>query len=101
MQRRPPRSTRTDTHVPYTTLFRSEACTGTVAGEPGGLQQGPGDHHEQAGRHALAGNVGDHDADAIVVDPEVVVEVAADLERRFPAPADAENALPQRAAGAS
>src|SRR3546814_11781551 len=25
MQRRPPRSTRTDTHVPYTTLFRSEA----------------------------------------------------------------------------
>src|SRR3546814_6778948 len=27
MMRRPPRSTRTDTLVPYTTLFRSAACT--------------------------------------------------------------------------
>src|SRR3546814_14217893 len=32
MLRRPPRSTRTDTLFPYTTLFRSEA-TGAVGGE--------------------------------------------------------------------
>src|SRR3546814_18093859 len=30
MLRRPPRSTRTDTLVPYTTLFRSGAIAGTV-----------------------------------------------------------------------
>src|SRR3546814_3962576 len=29
MIRRPPRSTRTDTHFPYTTLFRSEIGTGS------------------------------------------------------------------------
>src|SRR3546814_10197379 len=30
MRRRPPRSTRTDTRVPYTTLFRSLSITGRV-----------------------------------------------------------------------
>src|SRR3546814_2034884 len=35
MIRRPPRSTRTDTLFPYTTLFRSPAVT-----EPGGAQRG-------------------------------------------------------------
>src|SRR3546814_3066737 len=30
MIRRPPRSTRTDTLFPYTTLFRSEACSGPL-----------------------------------------------------------------------
>src|SRR3546814_18809307 len=30
MLRRPPRSTRTDTLFPYTTLFRSRACPGKV-----------------------------------------------------------------------
>src|SRR3546814_8873315 len=34
MIRRPPRSTRTDTLFPYTTLFRSPA--GKLAGRPGG-----------------------------------------------------------------
>src|SRR3546814_15009846 len=36
MIRRPPRSTRTDTLFPYTTLFRSYACqeAGYVAGRP-------------------------------------------------------------------
>src|SRR3546814_1613493 len=33
MIRRPPRSTRTDTLFPYTTLFRSEPIATTVAGE--------------------------------------------------------------------
>src|SRR3546814_3571320 len=32
MIRRPPRSTRTDTLFPYTTLFRSAACAGGLAG---------------------------------------------------------------------
>src|SRR3546814_14264123 len=42
MRRRPPRSTRTDTLFPYTTLFRSR---------PGGLRrQAPHDLHRAAGR---------------------------------------------------
>src|SRR3546814_4050516 len=37
MRRRPPRSTRTDTLVPYTTLFRSKGeLPGRATGEPGG-----------------------------------------------------------------
>src|SRR3546814_5912788 len=32
MRRRPPRSTRTDTLFPYTTLFRSKAASAVVAG---------------------------------------------------------------------
>src|SRR3546814_11239230 len=31
MKRRPPRSTRTDTLFPYTTLFRSKRCAATAA----------------------------------------------------------------------
>src|SRR3546814_6117442 len=38
MRRRPPRSTRTDTLFPYTTLFRSKAGVKTVAKEA--LEQG-------------------------------------------------------------
>src|SRR3546814_4114347 len=34
MRRRPPRSTRTDTLLPYTTLFRSPAGAGESAGSP-------------------------------------------------------------------
>src|SRR3546814_16731001 len=37
MIRRPPRSTRTDTLFPYTTLFRSEG-PGTVRHDPGGCE---------------------------------------------------------------
>src|SRR3546814_3950029 len=36
MIRRPPRSTRTDTLFPYTTLFRSRALRREGAGRPGG-----------------------------------------------------------------
>src|SRR3546814_11619194 len=35
MIRRPPRSTRTDTLLPYTTLFRSAETTGAIHGERG------------------------------------------------------------------
>src|SRR3546814_14029568 len=38
MIRRPPRSTRTDTLFPYTTLFRSDT------GRPGSAQRPPGSH---------------------------------------------------------
>src|SRR3546814_20538603 len=40
MIRRPPRSTRTDTLVPYTTLFRSQAGMRVEEAEPRHLQQG-------------------------------------------------------------
>src|SRR3546814_5195843 len=38
MIRRPPRSTRTDTLFPYTTLFRSETYLCTPRGTPGGIE---------------------------------------------------------------
>src|SRR3546814_5359240 len=45
MIRRPPRSTRTDTLFPYTTLFRSEAChrgTRKPSGHRSGCHRGSG-----------------------------------------------------------
>src|SRR3546814_5695982 len=58
MKRRPPRSTRTDTLFPYTTLFRSlagqlAARTGTQRGKvrPEGLQQGVPDDEARHDRH--------------------------------------------------
>src|SRR3546814_18513679 len=48
MIRRPPRSTRTDTLFPYTTLFRS--CSGEVGGSAG---TGRRAHHLRAGRRPL------------------------------------------------
>src|SRR3546814_7412414 len=44
MRRRPPRSTRTDTLFPYTTLFRSPAISCTAAPAP--PQRGRGGHGE-------------------------------------------------------
>src|SRR3546814_7174377 len=45
MIRRPPRSTRTDTLFPYTTLFRSSSCW------PKGCQPGPDRRPEPGRRH--------------------------------------------------
>src|SRR3546814_15957044 len=60
MIRRPPRSTRTDTLFPYTTLFRSWVCHRTWSVPRGSLQAAPGlgqpDFEQQAalGRRLLA-----------------------------------------------
>ena len=43
------------------------------------LDQSLGDHHEHGCRYALAGNIGDHDREMIVVDHEEIVEVTADF----------------------
>src|SRR3546814_5633722 len=40
MRRRPPRSTRTDTLFPYTTLFRSEDRSGALLGDDRAEQEG-------------------------------------------------------------
>src|SRR3546814_2164220 len=53
MIRRPPRSTRTDTLFPYTTLFRSSCCAGATAGGYGctrayGWRHWPGRSLKQA-----------------------------------------------------
>src|SRR3546814_972455 len=57
MIRRPPRSTRTDTLFPYTTLFRSagerEGAGDEEAGG-GGAEQVPGSRHAGPGRQAQA-----------------------------------------------
>src|SRR3546814_12497214 len=61
MIRRPPRSTRTDTIVPYTTLFRSQA--GYVDVAAAGLQHGAAvavevaDEHAGPGEHRAAEHV--------------------------------------------
>src|SRR3546814_15754048 len=54
MIRRPPRSTRTDTLFPYTTLFRSDAETG-VADAFGEHRQ----HHQSGDDEGAIGNVAD------------------------------------------
>src|SRR3546814_14203756 len=51
MIRRPPRSTRTDTLFPYTTLFRSHADIAAERGQPA-LFRNLGLHHH-AGRRAV------------------------------------------------
>src|SRR3546814_2935684 len=58
MIRRPPRSTRTDTLFPYTTLFRSSAgvmCSGATAGRAGAAVAGPGQDARRYCRHRYAG----------------------------------------------
>src|SRR3546814_8193642 len=50
MIRRPPRSTRTDTLFPYTTLFRSP-------GRPGGDREAQGVHHRREGPYLVQPNV--------------------------------------------
>src|SRR3546814_17913587 len=49
MIRRPPRSTRTDTLFPYTTLFRSPPCVRTDKGDPAVAQRDVADHARTAG----------------------------------------------------
>src|SRR3546814_9167149 len=69
MLRRPPRSTRTDTLFPYTTLFRSDAiavgaalAVGGGAGQDDvGLDRAEGLVVEAAGPHRRRRHVGDHD----------------------------------------
>src|SRR3546814_19853381 len=61
MIRRPPRSTRTDTLFPYTTLFRSAADRYAAADRPG--VQLFGDH-----LRAAAGRPGEHGAGADLLD---------------------------------
>src|SRR3546814_13558677 len=62
MIRRPPRSTRTDTLLPYTTLFRSLAAAVGAAEQPGFPPQ------RDAAQGALGGVVGEADA-AVLEEP--------------------------------
>src|SRR3546814_11376039 len=58
MIRRPPRSTRTDTLFPYTTLFRSDELD-QESGRPAGRSQGredPDDRSQQCGDDGSAGH---------------------------------------------
>src|SRR3546814_7942945 len=54
MLRRPPRSTRTDTLFPYTTLFRSAGIDGAVMGFLAGEQ-----HRLTVGKHVESALMGD------------------------------------------
>src|SRR3546814_20330143 len=51
MIRRPPRSTRTDTLFPYTTLFRSHAAAGARQRRAGRRYHGHRECRPQCGRH--------------------------------------------------
>src|SRR3546814_6087200 len=54
MSRRPPRSTRTDTLFPYTTLFRSQGGDGSVRRRPPCRPQGPVHVHSRNPRNRNA-----------------------------------------------
>src|SRR3546814_19009217 len=54
MIRRPPRSTRTDTLFPYTTLFRSSEPRGELSGEGYEEQRGCRDDHHGGNRQGSA-----------------------------------------------
>src|SRR3546814_5151520 len=58
MIRRPPRSTRTDTHFPYTTLFRSGGADAGPRDAGAGCSAGDGDHRSAtvADHRALRGS---------------------------------------------
>src|SRR3546814_20774572 len=81
MIRRPPRSTRTDTLFPYTTLFRSRALAGrdgpadrrlfAVADEPLVARHGDG-----AGDHQRAGAGARHGADLHSIEHHGVLHLA-------------------------
>src|SRR3546814_12242315 len=82
MIRRPPRSTRTDTLVPYTTLFRAEAVQRRAAGRPDRVLRA---HRSPA--HALMPQTSFHRTD----------RVSAQLRRELGTPvrdAVAEHGLP-------
>src|SRR3546814_20836431 len=92
MIRRPPRSTRTDTLFPYTTLFRSpqEECRGAVRDpEPRrhhGKQHRARDHRKLPAAHIAAQRPGDRTAESAGI-RTVRVERPADRADR---PRDAE-----------
>src|SRR3546814_11804320 len=91
MTRRPPRSTRTDTLFPYTTLFRSQAgqpgsADHTGAADQGGTGEAPLLHSEggghlvgrdQAGHRA---RLGDEAVDLRRVDPGVLAGRTGSLD---------------------
>src|SRR3546814_4842631 len=73
MSRRPPRSTRTDTLFPYTTLFRSRLRSG--AGRDAGNAVGTADADDllRIGPQAQLGG-GEQAVDDVVVAPDAVVD---------------------------
>src|SRR3546814_8323077 len=82
MIRRPPRSTRTDTLVPYTTLFRS-----ILVGEPlNGMTatQGPADHIEFWGFefiHAVVGRSEEHTSELQVTNAHLVCRLLLEKKK--------------------
>src|SRR3546814_2885577 len=87
MIRRPPRSTRTDTLFPYTTLFRSGRGTLESIGAAGELQRDGDVLQRRHGRHQV--EVLKHDSDGIAPEPGegILVETgeagAADMDLAF------------------
>src|SRR3546814_3208532 len=76
MIRRPPRSTRTDTLFPYTTLFRSESVVGLpVAGHIDADFLSHRLDRRAARRHRLADDDGDHVHDRAVRSEEHTSEL--------------------------
>src|SRR3546814_12731736 len=58
MLRRPPRSTRTDTLFPYTTLFRSRSAPGAVGGAAGAAGDAAAVRRRRRGRTGRRGGCG-------------------------------------------
>src|SRR3546814_15077725 len=81
MIRRPPRSTRTDTLFPYTTLFRSHGAAHGAAGHRADDDQLHADHHRALDPASGAGAPADtaqSGADRAVAVPELLRDGAGD-----------------------
>src|SRR3546814_2424531 len=81
MIRRPPRSTRTDTLLPYTTLFRSPFHPQRHGDEVGQDRRQERDHRDEAGAemaddedHVDIGDIDADDTDGGIVDERLAVE---------------------------
>ena len=61
-----------------------QADAGVVIVLRGDGRDGPRDRHEERRRHPLAGDIGDHDAQAAVGQDKEIVEVAPSPERPSP-----------------
>src|SRR3546814_6696078 len=82
MIRRPPRSTRTDTLFPYTTLFRSEGRRGSAGSGARARHRGVAAHGGAGGGAAAPGALGGGAGDGAVRD--AAGPSAADRLRRDP-----------------
>src|SRR3546814_12385793 len=84
MIRRPPRSTRTDTLFPYTTLFRSERVLTQALTTSGALEPGLAENVLTEAERAIQAQEANGDATVLVVPPVLRPSLSRFLRHHFP-----------------